>query len=148
MRGAPNQPFRPLSQTPNSNTVTQGIRVEAKAQLLQGESEPEQGRFFYAYKVRITNEGERSAKLISRRWLILDANNYSEEVVGEGVVGKQPNLAPGESFEYQSYCSLRTEWGTMEGSYAFLGDGGVTFEAEVGRFFLVPTAVNVIEREG
>lgn len=136
-----------LSQNPNSTAITRSIRIEARAQLLPAESEPDRGRYFYAYKVRITNEGEHTAKLISRRWLILDANNHSEEVVGDGVVGKQPNLANGESFEYQSYCPLRTAWGTMEGALTFLGDDGETFEAEVARFFLVPTAENAIELE-
>lgn len=130
-----------MSQSPNSNTVTQGMRIEAAGELMPKESQPDRGRYFYRYRIRITNEGERSAKLISRKWLILDANNLSEEVEGDGVVGKQPHLKPGEMFEYESICPLRTEWGTMEGSYSFLTDEAKTFEAAVGRFFLVPTAI-------
>lgn len=130
-----------LNQSPNSNTVTNGMRIEAAAELMPKESQPDRGRFFFRYRIRVTNEGERSAKLISRKWLILDANNHSEEVEGDGVVGKQPHLKPGELFEYESICPLRTEWGTMEGSYTFLTDEAETFEAAVGRFFLVPTVI-------
>ena len=141
-------PRSALSQSPNSNTVTRDIRIEAAAELLPKESEPDRGRYFYRYRVRITNEGATAARLISRRWLILDANNQSEEVQGDGVVGKQPNLAPGEMFEYESYCPLRTEWGTMEGAYSFLADDATQFDAKIGRFFLVPTAIGEGDTEG
>ncbi|MCP3914050.1 MAG: Co2+/Mg2+ efflux protein ApaG [bacterium] len=108
------------------------------------ESEPEESRYYYVYRIRITNEGTEHAKLLSRNWLILDAHNRSEEVVGEGVVGKQPDLGPGELFEYTSFCPLRTEWGTMEGTYTFRRPDGEEFEATIGRFFLVPSAENAI----
>lgn len=127
--------------TPNSSTVTQGVRIEAAAQYLPSESDPDQKRYLFVYRIRMVNEGTRSVKLLSRHWIILDAHNQREEVVGEGVVGKQPELGPGESFEYTSYCPLRTRWGTMEGSYTF-EDEGSTFQVEVGRFFLVPSVDN------
>ena len=127
--------------TPNSSTVTQGVRIEAAAQYLPSESDPDQNRYLFVYRIRMVNEGTRRVKLLSRHWIILDAHNRREEVTGEGVVGKQPDLAPGETFEYTSYCPLRTKWGTMEGSYTF-EDEGATFEVEVGRFFLVPSVDN------
>jgi ApaG protein len=136
-----------VGQTPNSATDTNGIRIEAAAQYLDSESDPDRSRYFYVYRVRICNDGAVSAKLLRRHWVILDANNHREEVVGEGVVGKQPDLGPGESFEYTSYCPLRTLWGTMEGAYTFATPDGGTFEAAVGRFFLVPSADNAIVSE-
>lgn len=118
--------------------------MRAAAQYLPTESDPDQGRYFFVYRIHIKNEGDVTAKLLSRRWEILDANNRREEVVGEGVVGKQPVLAPGASFEYTSYCPLRTSWGTMEGSYSFASEGGESFEVPVARFFLVPDGGNAI----
>lgn len=132
-----------MSQSPNSDTVTRGIRVTAEAQFLPDESDPDRGRYFYAYRVRIVNEGQRRAQLLTRHWIILDSQNNREDKVGDGVVGKQPNLGPGELFEYTSFCPLRTPWGTMEGSYTFQDEDGEKFDAEVGRFFLVPSAENV-----
>jgi ApaG protein len=86
----------------------------------------------------ISNQGERRAKLKSRHWVILDADNNRQEVRGPGVVGKFPDLAPGESFEYCSGCPLATKWGTMEGSYVFQREDGSEFEVSIGRFFLAP----------
>ena len=129
--------------TPNSSTVTRGIRIEAAAQYLSSESDPDQNRYLFVYRIRMINEGTRRAKLLSRHWIILDAHNRREDVEGEGVVGKQPDLGPGETFEYTSYCPLRRKWGTMEGSYTF-DDEGVTFDVTVGRFFLVPSVDNAL----
>src|SRR5262245_55938316 len=109
---------------PSSDTVTHGIRVQAAAQYMPGESDPDGKRFLYVYRIRIKNEGTRRAKLRSRHWIILDADNQREDVRGPGVVGKTPDLAPGESFEYMSSCPLKTTWGTMEGSYTFEREGG------------------------
>jgi ApaG protein len=132
------------SQSPNSDTESHGIRIEAAAQYLPQESDPDSGKYFYVYRIRILNEGEHHARLLTRHWVILDSNNQREDVTGEGVVGQHPNLGPGEMFEYRSYCPLRTEWGTMEGTYTFAREGGETFEAKIGRFFLVPTAKNSV----
>lgn len=128
----------PQTQSPNSDTLTEGIRVLAAAQYLPQESDPESNKYFFVYKIRIVNESERRVRLLSRHWIILDANNRREDVVGDGVVGKHPNLGPGELFEYKSYCPLKTSWGTMEGSYSFTRESGETFQARIGRFFLVP----------
>lgn len=133
-----------MGQTPDSDTLTDGIRVHARAWLLQEESDADVNLYVYGYRIRITNEGTERAKLLSRRWTILDANNQREEVSGEGVVGNQPDLGPGEMFEYVSRCPLRTEWGTMEGSYSFVRPDGQTFEARIGRFFLVPSSRPVV----
>jgi ApaG protein len=129
-----------VPQKPSSDKTTRGIRVQAAAQYMPDESDPQAGRFLYAYRIRIVNEGTQRARLRSRHWIILDADNRREEVRGAGVVGKQPDLAPGESFEYLSNCPLKTRWGTMEGSYTFERDDGTRFQTKIGRFFLVPSA--------
>lgn len=136
-----------MSQDPNSDQTTRGLRVRAEAQYLDSESDPDRRRYFFVYRIRLDNDGSEGARLLSRSWRILDANNHEERVEGDGVVGKQPHLAPGESFEYTSYCPLRTPWGTMEGTYTFESDGGERFDAVVGRFFLVPTSENAIVSE-
>ena len=133
-----------VTQSPNSETLTRAVRVTAAAQYLPNESDPDRNEYLYMYRIRITNEGSGTVKLHSRHWVIIDANNNREEVIGQGVVGKQPELAPGEQFEYTSSCPLRTKWGTMEGSYTFLqGDDG-PFKVEIGRFFLVPSVDNAL----
>lgn len=128
----------------DSNTVSEGIRIQAAAQFLPAESDPDRGRFIFVYRIRVTNQSDRTAQLMGRHWVIIDGNGRREDVRGEGVVGKQPILSPGETFEYTSYCPLRTEWGTMEGSFSFLDELGEPFEAKVGRFYLAMSAENVI----
>jgi ApaG protein len=128
----------------SSDTVTEGIRVQAAAQYMPSESNPSDRQYIYAYRIILSNEGTRRAKLKSRHWIILDADNHREDVRGPGVVGKTPDLAPGERFEYMSGCPLRTSWGTMEGSYIFERESGEQFEALIGRFFLVPTAPKIV----
>ncbi len=128
----------------DSNTVSEGIRIQAAAQFLPAESDPDRGRFIFVYRIRVTNQSDRTAQLMGRHWVIIDGNGRREDVRGEGVVGKQPILSPGETFEYTSYCPLRTEWGTMEGSFSFLDELGEPFEATVGRFYLAMSAENVI----
>ncbi len=133
-----------MTQSPNSISTTDGVRVEARAQFLPGESDPDRRQYLFVYRIKITNEGPERVQLVSRHWVIVDSNNRKEEVTGEGVVGKQPVLAPGGSFEYTSYCPLRTEWGTMEGTYSFLDEAGEEYEVEVSRFFLVPDFDNAL----
>jgi len=125
-------------ETGQSDTVTQGVRVRVGAQFLPEQSSPEDGRFLFAYRVILQNEGTRRAKLLSRHWVIRDAHNEVTEVRGPGVVGEYPDLAPGESFEYVSGCPLPTEWGTMEGSFRMQREDGEQFDAAIGRFFLAP----------
>lgn len=123
-------------ETGHSDVTTQGIRIVVSAQYLPEQSVPEQRRYFFVYRVNISNEGTRWAKLLSRRWVITDADGEIEVVEGPGVVGEQPELAPGDTHEYMSGCPLRTTWGTMEGHYVMQREGGGTFNAKIGRFFL------------
>lgn len=126
-----------------SDTVTSGIRVQVRSAYLAEKSAPEAGRYFFAYRVRITNEGQQTAQLVSRKWIITDANGQVEEVEGPGVVGEQPVLGPGESFEYTSFCPLTTPIGSMHGHYHMLRPTGERFEAAIAPFHLaVPSALN------
>src|SRR5688572_21617002 len=93
------------------------IAIDVNTRFLADESAPEDGRYVFAYTIRIRNEGTVPARLVSRHWIITDANGHVQEVRGEGVVGEQPHLAPGESFEYTSGAVLETGLGTMRGSY-------------------------------
>jgi ApaG protein len=99
-------------------------------------SDPEQGSWFFAYEVRIANEGELTVQLLTRHWIITNAEGKTQEVEGPGVVGKQPVLEPGDSFEYASTCPLDTAYGTMHGSYLLVTDAGERFEAEIAPFLL------------
>jgi ApaG protein len=118
-----------------STALTDGIRVQVRSEFRPDRSE--QGRFLFTYTVRIANEGGLPAQLVSRRWLITDARGDREEVVGDGVVGHQPRLGPGEQFEYTSYCVLRTPHGSMSGTYRMVRDDGTSFDAEIAPFTLV-----------
>ena len=131
----------------NSRTTTHGIEVEAAAQLLAGRSYPEQRRWLYAYRIRIANVGDVPQTLMSRHWIITDASGEQREVRGEGVVGEQPRLEPGDTHEYHSMADLSTAWGTMEGSYLFVTDEGEQNEVAIGRFFLAETADNFLVAE-
>jgi ApaG protein len=128
----------------SSETVTRGIRVHVTPTFLpeqSGEGEAWEGRrYVFAYAIRISNESAIRAKLLSRHWVIVDADGERHEVRGEGVVGHQPDLAPGQAFEYTSYCPLPTPWGTMEGEYTMQNEQGELFEIAIGRFYLVSTS--------
>lgn len=141
---SPDTQTTPSSATPNSTTTTHGIEVEAAAQLLVDRSYPEQGRWLYAYRIRITNVGEEPLTLMSRHWIITDAGGEMREVRGDGIVGEQPRLEPGDAHEYQSMADLSTAWGTMEGTYRFVDDDGDDHDVTIGRFFLVENADNDI----
>ena len=112
------------------------IDVTALPQYLSDQSEPESERYVFAYTIRIENTGETAAQLIARHWLITDAHGHVQEVRGLGVVGEQPMLAPGESFEYTSACQIATPVGTMRGSYTFLAADGTSFDVEIAEFML------------
>lgn len=106
-------------------------------------SEPENDAYFFAYRVRIANLGDERVQLRSRRWIITDGDGRVQEVQGEGVVGEQPTLEPGETFEYTSACPLGTCVGTMQGAYTMFVESGDSFDAEIAPFTLaVPTALN------
>ena len=112
------------------------IDVDVRSRFLPEQSLPEDGRFVFAYTIRIRNTGSVPARLISRHWLITDGNGKIVEVRGEGVVGEQPWLRPGEDFEYTSGAVLETAPGSMHGSYQMLADDGTRFEAEIAPFLL------------
>ena len=110
--------------------------INVRPQYLVEHSNPDEQQYVFAYTVTIRNTGEHTAKLISRHWIITDGNNAVEEVRGEGVVGEQPVLQPGEAFEYTSGCPLPTPVGSMRGSYQCVADDGTTFEAPLPEFVL------------
>lgn len=112
------------------------MNVTAQSFYLPDQSDEDNDHFVFAYTIRITNTGEVPAKLVSRHWIITDADNQVQEVRGVGVVGEQPNLKPGESFEYTSGSSLNTIVGTMRGTYQFTADDGTRFEATIPEFSL------------
>ncbi|HET8734216.1 MAG TPA: Co2+/Mg2+ efflux protein ApaG, partial [Anaeromyxobacteraceae bacterium] len=112
-----------------STAVTNGIQVTVRSEFRPDRSSPAQGRFLFTYSVDIRNGGATPAKLLSRHWIITDARGEQEEVTGDGVVGQQPHLAPGESFQYTSFCVLRTPLGQMRGTYTMMDDDGRTFAA-------------------
>jgi ApaG protein len=126
-----------------SDTTTQGIRVQVRSRYLPDRSAPREGQYLFAYHITISNVGDDTAQLISRHWYITNADGQTEEVEGPGVVGEQPVLGPGMSFEYTSFCPLKTSVGSMHGTYTMVTTGGTTFEARISPFTLaVPYAVN------
>jgi len=120
------------------------VRVEVQPEYLPDQSAPEQELYTFAYTITITNTGEVPAQLISRHWLITDAGGTTEEVKGLGVVGHQPLLKPGESFQYTSGCRLRTASGTMRGSYFFVAEDGERFDVAIQPFDLVEPSSRVL----
>lgn len=112
------------------------ITVTAESLYLPDQSDESADRYVFAYRIRITNTGTVAAKLISRHWIITDAHQQVQEVRGDGVVGEQPHLQPGESFEYTSGTSIATPVGTMRGSYQMLADDGHEFNAPITEFTL------------
>lgn len=119
-----------------SQAVTQGVRVRVKSQYDPTRSRPNQQQWFFLYTIQISNEGSETVQLLSRHWVITDANGKEEEVRGPGVVGEQPVLAPGQSFEYTSGCPLTTPFGTMHGSYQMVTTSGERFDAQIAAFTL------------
>ncbi|UCV27803.1 Co2+/Mg2+ efflux protein ApaG [Ferribacterium limneticum] len=112
------------------------IEVQPMPQFIPEQSDPENDRYIFAYTITIKNIGEVPAQLVSRHWIITDGNNEVQEVRGLGVVGKQPLLQPGESFQYTSGSSLTTAIGTMKGTYQMVAEDGTHFEAEIPEFVL------------
>ena len=112
------------------------IEITPLPQFIPDQSNPEDERYVFAYTINIRNVGELPAQLVARHWIITDANNEVQEVRGLGVVGNQPLLQPGESFEYTSGCALATPVGTMKGSYQMVGEDGTRFDAEIPEFVL------------
>jgi ApaG protein len=116
--------------------TTSGIRVRVAPKFLEENSTPEEGYYFWAYSIEITNLGAVEVQLRSRHWIITDASGRREEVRGPGVVGKSPVLAPGQSFSYTSGCPLRTASGIMVGSYEMMLEGGEAISVAIPAFSL------------
>ena len=120
----------------SSEAVTHGVRVFVDPCFDPARSQPEKGRWFFLYAVTIENLGTETVQLLSRHWVITDGNGHVEEVRGPGVVGEQPMLAPGESFEYTSGCPLVTDVGSMGGSFEMATPSGELFNVEIAAFTL------------
>lgn len=129
-----------LSLFPYSQ-ATGDIVVRASVSFLPEQSEPERGRWFWAYHIRIENKGEEPVQLLTRRWIITDGRGVQHCVEGEGVVGEQPVIQPAAAYDYVSGCPLSTPTGAMQGSYQMLSANGRTVDAAIPRFSLVAPAV-------
>lgn len=126
-----------------SDKTDYNISVTVDSQYIEVESNPEANRFVFAYTVKISNLGNIGAKLISRHWIITDANNRTQEVKGKGVIGEQPYLKPGESFEYTSGTMMETPVGSMHGSYQMIANDEHAFDATIEPFTLaLPKILN------
>lgn len=126
-----------------SKATTRGVRVEVRSAYVEEQSSPEDDLWFFAYHVTISNVGQDRVQLLTRHWVITDGDGQVREVEGPGVVGEQPSLDPGESFEYTSACPLPTPVGTMQGTYRMVTSDGEQFDAEVAVFGLAtPGAVH------
>ncbi len=120
----------------SSEAVTRGVRVLVQSEYAENQSRPTQNQWFFLYTVTISNEGAEPVQLLTRHWMITDGTGHVEEVRGPGVVGKQPKLQPGESFEYTSGCPLTTAFGVMEGTYQMVSESGEHFDAKIAPFTL------------
>jgi len=126
-----------------SSAITNGIRVTVSSSYVPAHSTPKAHRYVFAYTVRIANEGNETAQLKSRHWVISHGNGKVEQVRGPGVVGEQPTLRPGEHFEYTSGCVLETPRGSMEGTYQMVRSDGSQFDATIAPFELtLPYSLN------
>jgi ApaG protein len=117
-------------------SVRHKISVEVQTAYLEEQSEPREGRYVFSYTITIRNEGQVPAKLLTRHWVITDANGRVQEVRGDGVVGEQPHLKPGQGFRYSSGAVLETPVGAMQGSYQMVSDDGARFDADIPAFRL------------
>jgi len=117
-------------------TDSYDIKIDVETQYIEEQSFPEQERYVFAYTITIENCGKVPAQLLRRHWVITDANNRVQEVKGEGVIGEQPHLKPGENFRYTSGTMLETPVGSMSGSYQLIADDGVEFDADIPAFTL------------
>lgn len=122
-----------------SVALSSGVRVAVQPRYVPEQSDPAVRQWLFTYRIRITNESDQRVQLMTRHWVIVDSSGQREEVRGPGVVGQQPTLGPGQTFEYSSFVPLRTSWGTMEGTYQFRNEDGSHFDAHIARFFLVST---------
>lgn len=128
-------PFFPYSAT------TRDVVVRVAVSFLPEQSEPAKGRWFWTYHIRIENQSDRAVQLLHRHWTITDGRGGRHEVQGEGVVGEQPVIESGQSYDYVSGCPLHTPTGAMEGSYHMVGEDGSSFDVRIPRFQLIGPAV-------
>ena len=124
----------PVTTTITSEAVTRGIRVSVRARFSEQNSDAQARQWVFLYTITIRNEGSVRVQLLTRHWIITDANGEVEEVKGPGVVGKQPILEPGQGFEYTSACPLKTPFGSMHGTYQMLGANNETFDVQIAAF--------------
>ena len=127
--------FFPAAET------TRGITVRVSVSYLADQSEPARGRWFWAYHIRIENEGEQTVQLLTRHWVITDGRGARHAVEGEGVIGEQPLIAPGASYDYVSGCPLATPAGSMQGNYRMIGEDGTAFDVAIPKCALTAPAV-------
>ena len=120
---------------------TRGVVVRVSVSFLPEQSEPARGRWFWAYHIRVENESAATVQLLTRHWIITDGRGARHSVEGEGVVGEQPVIAPGGSFDYVSGCPLATPTGSMQGHYRLIGEDGAAFDAAIPKFALLAPAV-------
>lgn len=126
-----------------SDTTTRGIRIQVQTSYLAERSSPRDNAYLFAYHIRISNVGSETAQLVSREWIITSSDGEVERVKGPGVVGERPVLSPGGSFEYTSYCPLKTPVGSMHGTFQMVTTEGEKFDAQIGLFTLaVPNALH------
>jgi ApaG protein len=126
-----------------NESTSNGIRVSVKSEFSPQHSEPLQKRWFFIYKIRIENQSSVPVKLLNRSWIITDADGHVEKVRGAGVVGEQPLIAPGNTFEYSSGCPLGTPFGSMHGAYEMTDESGARFEVPIPPFALrLPESMN------
>ena len=119
-----------------TNAPSQRIEIEVQTSYIPDQSAPQTNRYVFSYSITIRNAGSQAARLLNRHWIVTDANGKVQEVRGQGVVGEQPHLAPGESFRYTSGTMIETPVGSMQGSYGMLSDSGERFDAEIQPFTL------------
>lgn len=125
------------------NEETYKINVEVTPNYIEEQSSPDQHHYVFSYTVTITNDGKMPARLLTRHWIITDAMGEIQEVKGDGVVGEQPYLKPGEGFQYTSGTMMKTSSGSMTGSYQMLAEDGYHFEASIPEFYLLaPTTLH------
>ena len=127
--------------TREQGQVPHRIRVDVETAYLADQSDPESDRYVFSYTITIRNDGGVAARLVTRHWLITDANGKVQEVRGEGVVGEQPHLKPGQGFRYSSGAVLETPVGSMQGSYQMVADDGANFDAPIAPFRLAKPGV-------
>lgn len=117
--------------------TTNGVKIDVESFYIPEKSVPALNQYLFGYEIRITNENAETVQLLHRHWVITDALGRAQDVKGPGVIGKQPRLNPGDSFEYDSFCPLPTPFGSMKGTYKMMRDNGETFDVEVPLFNLV-----------